>query len=884
MLFKVGDGYTLVASDGTLTPVTTTPINVTPAPASQLVVASGGEPPASVDAGQFFSMVLDAEDPWGNLATAFNGTVTASLANNETGTFDPGSILTVNAAAGVATFGKLAIDTAGTYQIESSSNGLTPVTSTSIIVLPNPTSPKLVWVDEPPASVIHGLEFGAFGVTLDLEDQYGNLETGFVGNVNLALDNNPGNATLAGVTSVPVSLGVAVFTGLSINVIDPGYTLVATGDGVTSPASTAINVIPIPPVSLEVSVPPPASVQVYQDFGLTVKVLDQAGVADPDFNGTVTINVPGAPGNLAGPLTVNAVSGIATFSDLTLASIGNYTLQVSSNGPPVLTSITAGTINVTAAAAAQLVLVTNPPSTVTAGSPFGFEVEVEDAYGNLASTYNGMNLTAALAANGGNANATLGGEVTAAVTNGIAVFNGLIEDQASTATGNYQVQVSTTGSNPLTVTTAPFSVTPALAAQLVVQAQPPSPVTAGASFSISVAVEDAYGNVETSLTTQVSIGLSSDPNNGVLDGTSSVLATNGVASFKSLSIEKAAVGYVIEATGDNLPAVTSNSITVTPAAATNLQILVAPPTSIPEGADFGMQIEAEDQFGNLATSFTGDVTIALTNPVSNSAGLSGGALTVPAVGGKASFLASYTQDSTSSIVATSPGLASITTAPITVTSPTSTGNPTPTPTGTPTPTPTPTGTPTPTPTGTPTPTPTPTGTPTPTPTGTPTPTPTSSSLVSMTGVTEVKNKKHQITEIILTFSGALNSAEASNIAEYKLVQAGAKGSFTARNAKAIKLLSAAYNSANNTVTLTPKKKFVLSKATELVVNGEPPSGLEDSSGRLIDGNDDGQAGGNAVAMLKKRGVSINAVLDSAVVDLLVEQDAFANFAKKTRKS
>ena len=100
----------------------------------------------------------------------------------------------------------------------------------------------------------------------------------------------------------------------------------------------------------------------------------------------------------------------------------------------------------------------------------------------------------------------------------------------------------------------------------------------------------------------------------------------------------------------------------------------------------------------------------------------------------------------------------------------------------------------------------------------------------MTNVSAVKNKKHQVTEILVTFSGALNAGEATNIAEYELITAGKGGSFTAKHAKVIKLRSAAYNSANNTVTLTPRKNFALRKATELIVNGEPPSGLEDSRG------------------------------------------------------
>jgi hypothetical protein len=43
--------------------------------------------------------------------------------------------------------------------------------------------------------------------------------------------------------------------------------------------------------------------------------------------------------------------------------------------------------------------------------------------------------------------------------------------------------------------------------------------------------------------------------------------------------------------------------------------------------------------------------------------------------------------------------------------------------------------------------------------------------------------------------------------------------------------------------------FRLSKAVELRINGLPPSGLKDSLGRLIDGGQDGQAGGDAVAVL-----------------------------------
>jgi hypothetical protein len=160
--------------------------------------------------------------------------------------------------------------------------------------------------------------------------------------------------------------------------------------------------------------------------------------------------------------------------------------------------------------------------------------------------------------------------------------------------------------------------------------------------------------------------------------------------------------------------------------------------------------------------------------------------------------------------------------------------------------------------------------------------PTPPALVTMTVVRLVTDKKHRVTQIIVGFSGAVNAGEADSLAAYRLATAGKKGSFTAKNAKVVKLKSALYNQATGTVTLTPKKAFALTKPVQLLVYGTGASGLQDSNGRLIDGNHDGQAGGNAVALLSRGGVSISAVvyhpsdvrplqlLKPAAVDALLE--------------
>ena len=132
-------------------------------------------------------------------------------------------------------------------------------------------------------------------------------------------------------------------------------------------------------------------------------------------------------------------------------------------------------------------------------------------------------------------------------------------------------------------------------------------------------------------------------------------------------------------------------------------------------------------------------------------------------------------------------------------------------------------------------------------------------LVTMTGVRDVLNKKHQVTEVIVTFSGAVNVGEADNPATYRLATAGKKGSFTAKNAKVIALRSAAYTAANDSVTLTARKAFALTKPVQLLVHGQPPSGLRDGLGRLIDGNRDGQPGGDAIAVLTRGGATMSAL-------------------------
>jgi hypothetical protein len=132
------------------------------------------------------------------------------------------------------------------------------------------------------------------------------------------------------------------------------------------------------------------------------------------------------------------------------------------------------------------------------------------------------------------------------------------------------------------------------------------------------------------------------------------------------------------------------------------------------------------------------------------------------------------------------------------------------------------------------------------------PSPSGTALVTVTTVGD-RLKRHIVTQITINFSGPVNAAEAQNTGVYRLAIAGKRGSFTVKSAKVVKLRSAVYNAATDSVTLTPTRAFALTKPVQLVVEG---SGLHDSEGRPIDGSNNGQSGSNAVALIARNGVTL----------------------------
>jgi hypothetical protein len=79
-----------------------------------------------------------------------------------------------------------------------------------------------------------------------VQDASGNTITTSAISITLAILNNPASGTLSGTLTVAAVNGVATFSNLSINRVGNGYTLRATGGGLTRADSASFNITPAP--------------------------------------------------------------------------------------------------------------------------------------------------------------------------------------------------------------------------------------------------------------------------------------------------------------------------------------------------------------------------------------------------------------------------------------------------------------------------------------------------------------------------------------------------------------------------------------------------------------------------------------------------------------
>src|SRR5439155_100515 len=189
------------------------------------------------------------------------------------------------------------------------------------------------------------------------------------------------------------------------------------------------------------------------------------------------------------------------------------------------------------------------------------------------------------------------------------------------------------------VSSAFFKVIAGPASRLALSVQP-STVTAGATITppVEVTARDALGNTADGFTASVTVAIGQNPGVGTLSGTQTVAAVAGVASFPTLSVDRAGSGYTLVAAAAGPSGATSAPFDVTATRATQL-IFTAQPTSTTAGATISpaVQVTARDASGRTATSFTGSVTLTITAGTGTGGATLSGTTTAAAVAGVATF-------------------------------------------------------------------------------------------------------------------------------------------------------------------------------------------------------------------------------------------------------
>ena len=390
----------------------------------------------------------------------------------------------------------------------------------------------------------------------------------------------------------------------------------------------------------------------------SAEVQDVAGTTAPAAQ-TITFPSPG-PGVVGQSATLAATGGASgnpvVFS--VDASSGAGVCSVSGSNGSTVNYLAAGTcvidanqaggngyaaapevqqsITVTAAPATQLAFTTQPGGGAS-GAAWSAQptVSVENASGNVVAG-NSSAVTLAIASQPGSGASLSCSANPVTAVNGVASFAGC---KITGKAGSYTLKA--TDGSLTSATSSSLSITAGAAAQLAFTTQPGGGAN-GAAWSAQpkVSVEDASGNVVTTNTSAVTLAIASQPGSGAsLSCTANpVTASAGVASFAGCKITGKAGSYTLKATDGSLTSATSASFSVTAGTAAQLVF-----TTQPGGGYSGLawftqpKVSVEDSGGNVVTTNTSAVTLAIASQPGSGAALTCNANPVTASAGVASF-------------------------------------------------------------------------------------------------------------------------------------------------------------------------------------------------------------------------------------------------------
>jgi uncharacterized protein YjdB len=329
---------------------------------------------------------------------------------------------------------------------------------------------------------------------------------------------NTEGATLGGTRTVNVdwATGTATFNTLTVDKVgNYGFTASDANmptnltDGTSGTFDVTVGALH----HLSVVTQPNASYVAGAAITTVVEARDQfENPVTTDPNGSVTENVVvdftggtnGEGATLGGTKTVavNWTTGRATFNDLTVNLIGNYSLTATDqNFPTDISDATGNTFSITHAAPNQLVFSTQPNASYQAGATIAPVVLVRDQFGNPVTTdpdgAEVENVTISFTTGTNTEGAILGGTTTVNVdwATGTATFNNLTVDKV----GNYGL-TGTDGNMPTNLTNATsgtFDITAAALDHFDLALASPQTTAVAFTGTNTLTAKDQFGNTVT---------------------------------------------------------------------------------------------------------------------------------------------------------------------------------------------------------------------------------------------------------------------------------------------------------------------------------------------------------------------------------------------------
>jgi hypothetical protein len=588
---QAGNGYTLVAKDGTLPQATSGAFNVATAALTSFSVTPSTTTPT---AGTAFNVTIKALDQSGFTFPGFTGTQTMAFSgpsNSPNGT-TPIYPATVSFSGGVGT-ASVTLVSAETTQLTASHGAVTGTSGTLTVGAKSTTASYSV---ANPGNQSAGNQFG---LTINAVDQYGNITTGYNGSKTVAFS-GPTNSPNGSAPSYPghVTFSSGVGTA-SITLVDAQTTTLTATSGTITGTSGSFVVSDGGDAKFAVS--NPGSQNAGTPFTVTINATDSYGNVAASFSGpqALTFSGPSSAPDGTAPLYPSSV----TFSNgAGQASVTLYDAQTTTLTATASDGTTGTSSSFAVSGTGQLSsFVVNAPATATAGSSFSVGITAGDPYGNKVSSYTGSKAVVF----SGPSNAPNGqapsypASVTFTAGAGTATVT-LYDAQDATLTAT---QGTLTGSDTLTVsaaTTSKFSVAN------------PGTQTAGTAFPVTITAQDTYGNTATGYTGSKSVAFSGPanaPSGQAPTYPASVTFTNGQAS-PSITLYDVQSTTLTATQGSATG--TTTAFSVTPGASSAFSL--SNPATQTVGTPFTLTITAVDQWGNTTPGYAGSKAVGFSGP------------------------------------------------------------------------------------------------------------------------------------------------------------------------------------------------------------------------------------------------------------------------------